>query len=355
MKNLVNKLIYLRIVLFSVSLHFLFACNESPLRHQFSEFDREYTIKSQAISMDKVYHDGLFCFYDTLSILTRTFNEDYQIHIFNDKFKFISSSGLRGRGPGEISNPFFATIDKKDGTLWYLDMGKKMIHKFPLDSLLKNPHYLPTSSEAIPVPGEIPIFLQFYPHSEGFFSCANYFSDTDLISVFDKNGEVIDSLGTEKGRFLKNLNSKEKSVPMVTFLYQKHPTKELYVSVYKYSDIIAIVDQNGKVNAISQGPDMINQDPNDLKDNYKSSYTYVDCDEEYIYALYQGDYVVDDNMKPNYAQTIHIFNWEGQPLAKLKLDQPIATFSIQSKNKKIVGFSQSTGEFISLSIPEELF
>jgi len=346
---------YLRVAMLYVCICLLLACDYNSINNKFSKFDREYSLQARVISTADVYQDGLFCFYDTLAILTRIFNKENQIHIFDEEFNFISSAGKKGKGPGEISNPFFATVDQEQGLLWYLDMGKKKMHKFPIDSLLRNPEYLPIDSQAIPVPGDIPILLQFYPHKEGLFSCANYFSDTDLISFFNHNGKVIDSLGIKKEERLLNLNSKEKGIPKVTFLYQKHPIEELYVSVYKYSDVVVVVDKDGNVKAMSQGPDMINQNPNALKENYKSTYTFVDCDEKYIYALYQGDYVLDKDMKPNCAHTIHVFNWKGKEIAKLKLDHPIATFSIQDEHKKIIAYSQSIGEFISFSIPGDLY
>ncbi len=348
--HLTRKIFLLSIAAFIL----LFACQKKSIHHKFLKFDHEFSLKAKQVAIDEVYTHGRFSFYDTLLIITNTPGNEHQIHIYNKNFKYITSSGKSGKGPGEIANPFFASLDSKHGIVWFLDMGKRNIFKFPVDSMLKNPQFLSAEKESMPVPSAIPILLQYYPYGDDLFSCANYFSDKYLISFFNKNGEVIDSLGITKSELLDNINSSDKRIPKVTFLYEKHPKKELYALVYKYSDIVVIINNKGEVISISQGPDMINQNPDALIGNHRIAYAEIHCDEHHIYALYNGNYVTDENQHPNYPQIIHVFDWDGKPVAKLDLDHPIVLFTLQNDVKRAVAFSQSSGEIVYYDFPSQL-
>jgi len=356
MKN--HKSIYLLlsrfILLFMTIQIVLSSCSHNKEKVKFTKFNKEYMLSAKVTNINEVYKSGLLCFYDTLMFITRTPSNNYQIHIYSKDYKYIASTGRTGRGPGEITNPFFATVNKTTGILYYLDMGKKKIHKFPIDSIIKNPAYLSDESKAVSIPDKIPIILQFYPMENNLFSCANYFSDSTIISFFNEKGQVVDSLSIKKSSLLENTNSKNKIVPRVTFLYKKHPTKELYVIAHKYSDILTIIDNSGNIIANIQGPDMINYSKNLLKANYKSAYDYLECDNEYIYALYNGKNIVNKEMIPNYAQTIHVFNWNGKPIARVALSQSHSIFSLQYNPKRIVSFSQSSGEIVYYNLPPNL-
>jgi hypothetical protein len=203
MKEYINKAnINLKNVWALVVLTFFIqSCKENLGIYKFDKFREEISLKARIIPINEIYKHCNFNFSDTLVFFTNTPKNKNKIHVYNKNFKYITSTGASGRGPGELSNPFFASVNKKNGDLWFLDMGKKKIFKFPTDSILKNPRFLPSESEAIPVPKKIPILLQYYPQ-KNIFSCANYFSDSILISFFNKKGEVIDSLGIDRGYLL---------------------------------------------------------------------------------------------------------------------------------------------------------
>lgn len=332
---------------------FVFSCKEKQKINNFDKFPKEYSLKAEVIPINEFYKHCNFNFYDTLVFFTNTPKNSNKIHIYNKNFNYISSSGASGRGPGELSNPFFASVDKKNGVLWFLDMGKKKIFKFPIDSILKNHTFLPSETEAVAVPDKIPILLQFYPEAK-IFSCANYLSDTILISYFNKKGKVVDSLEITKADIINDLNSKAKRVPKVTFLYKKHPQKDMYAIVYTYADKVAIIDKNSHVVAISQGPDMIEQKIGANTSILMHTYADVQCDENYIYALYRGSKITGNDNRPVYAQKIHVFNWEGKPIARLNLDHPLATFGYQQSMKRFISFSQLTGEIVAYTLPDEL-
>ncbi len=344
--------IKIAISLLSLCLFFLFSCSENSVNIKFTKFPNEYSLKATDISLDEFYKHGRLHFYDTLTIITNTPGDKKQIHIYNKNFKYITSSGAIGRGPGEITNPFLATLDDENGVIWFLDMGKKKILKFPLDSMLINPRFLPT--EAIPIPSEIPIILGYASIGENLFSFSNIFSNSVLIAFQNKKGDIIDSLEIVKSNQLKNLDNISPKQPLATYMYKKHPNKNLFAIGYRFSDIIAIINAKGEVIAISQGPDMINQVPDASKRDQLSTYTDIQCDENYIYALYRGDHVFDDNMNLVVPKTIHVFSWDGTPVAKLNIEHSGVALTIQNNPKSFFTFSMSTGGIVSYNFPDNL-
>lgn len=75
---------------------------------------------------------------------------DKGIHLFNkNTFEYITSTGILGKGPGEVASPGNIGIDRKNRVLWVADHGKKQRWKFYLDSVLNNDLYKPKASSDI--------------------------------------------------------------------------------------------------------------------------------------------------------------------------------------------------------------
>lgn len=73
----------------------------------------------------------------------RSYNEK-AIHLFNkNTFKYITSTAIIGKGPGEVAVPGKIGVDSKNKILWVDDNGKQVRWKFPLDSILNNEMYKP--------------------------------------------------------------------------------------------------------------------------------------------------------------------------------------------------------------------
>jgi hypothetical protein len=68
-------------------------------------------------------------------------------HLFDlNTFRYISSTGVLGRGPGEITIPSGIYVDSGKRIFWQLDVGKKLWHKMSLDSVLNGKDYMPSAS-----------------------------------------------------------------------------------------------------------------------------------------------------------------------------------------------------------------
>jgi len=91
-----------------------------------------------------------------------------QIHIYDTSFNYICSAGPVGNGPGEVTNPFWGTIDKNSRIIWIHDQARQRLLKYPLDSILSKPGYRP--NEFVNTPEKYPSMIAHQPFLDGFFS-----------------------------------------------------------------------------------------------------------------------------------------------------------------------------------------
>ena len=325
----------------------LVSCGTRGEKKTHSYFGSVYNLEGRNAGITEHYKSCRIRVYDSLYILIDTPDDSHQIHIYNKDFQYILSSGRTGRGPGEIVNPLFGPLNIDDGIIWYLDMGRRELLKFPVDSILSNPGFLP--HESVPVPQDIFVMVQYTPFKDGLISFSDIYSRNFLISFFNREGDIIDSLGIKKREEFDNLNiSRDQFI--VPYLYDMHPDGELYAIAYQFSDIISVVDSKGEIVAFSRGPDGIDQAPDQAVNPEITTYADLRCDENYIYALYRGK----EHDEEKSSGILHVFDWIGNPVAKINLDQPVHSFTIDNHLGRIVTFSPVSGDIVYYDLPSKL-
>lgn len=329
------------------------SCKQEAKQGTFRHFPAEYSLHPKFIELDEMYVGGSVMIYDTLYFLTNTPNDTFQIHIYNQNFKYLGSGGMVGKGPGEIINPFMTRIDRQEGVLWFADMGRQELLKFPVDTLVKNHQFLPW--ETVPIPEDLWFITLYDPLPDNLFSFADYQSTYDIISFFNKDGERIDSLRITRNPDLLNLKSRYEQDVIPTFSYEFHPEKDIFALAYVYSDILVILDSKGEIITMVQGPDEINQVPDVRDDNRIWCYSQMQVDERYIYLLYRGKPIIDAQRNLNIPNQIFVFDWNAQPVASLLLDHPISRFTLDKVSRKFISLSIETGDIVIYDIPEELY
>ncbi len=69
---------------------------------------------------------------------------DEMIHIFDkDNFTYMTSTAMKGQGPGEIANLGHIAEDKRSRKFYVSDHGKHKIFSYDLDSVIADPAYIP--------------------------------------------------------------------------------------------------------------------------------------------------------------------------------------------------------------------
>ncbi len=344
-----NIFIFIIIILIPAMIN---SCNNQSSRDSFKEFPSSYSLNAQLIELSETYIHGSFLICDSVIFITNTPDNTHQIHIYNDEFEYLGSGGLKGKGPGEIINPFMARIDYEKDILWFADMGRQELIKFPVDSLVSNPGFNP--SQSIPIPKDLWIISLFGSYTDNLFHFADFQSPTNLVSFFNQQGQRIDSLTIYKENLPSGLINSNKQAFMPTYIYQFHPDYQRLVVAWVYSDKFAILKGDGEIIKILKGPDDIDQIPDITNENQIRSYAQIQVDEKYIYMLYRGSSTFDADKNLNLPNRIFVFDWDGQPIASLYIDHPIPQFTLDKTNNRFLSMSMNTGDIIIYDIPDKL-
>ncbi len=344
--KIVNLILY---ILLYLSIN---SCQNSK-KETFTEFPVMYNLQGRITNLDKPYRSGTVYIADSLVILTNTPSNTRYIHLFSLKdFEFISSSGIIGRGPGEINNPFFAICDAERGIIWCMDQGKRRILCFPLDSIIDNENFSPSSS--IPVPIEKHLIIHYKPFNNELFSFLN--DDPNiLVSFFDYNGNIIDTLDIIDQLELYEEIDYETSRNIVTYMYSCHPSNKKIAIAARFSDKLVIIDYKGNILNRIHGPDFIDQTPEYAKSGLKLTYFDIRSDSKFIYCLYNGlEKVKEINgmLTSTFPMSLHVFDWCGNPISQIRFEYSASSFAIDAKYNRIVTFSPDVGIIVCYELPD---
>ena len=113
---------------------------------------------------------------------------------------------------------------------------------------------------------------------------------------------------------------------------------ERYASVHMHYDVLRIIDHDGQLLHQIVGPDnLFIENPQKLI----QAYLGVKSTSKYIYGHYSGQLQRNLHGFINFPKKIHIFDWNGNPVAALESEIPIISFALDTENKRIIAF---TGE-----------
>lgn len=342
------KSIFLIVVLFS-----LLSCNK-PGVITFKSFPSNYNLMGEKIELEIPLKFATLFFFDSLLVVTNTFDSKKYIHLFNrTKLTYISSSATIGQGPGEISNPFLANLDYQNRIIWCMDHAKRELLKFPIDSIVKKPDY--TALYKVPLPSVQRLIVQYLPYNKNLFSFLNM-DFNPIISFFNQQGEVIDSLNIQnKIGYYTDYWDDLKESNTIPYIHKFNPTNDKIVIAFRFADIIKILDFNGEILSSIQGPDIINQAPILPATETIGAYFDVQKDDDYIYCLYNGKQKIlksNGNLIPSFPKSLFVFDWGGHPISRLDFEYSVSSFAIDQINHRIVTFSPDFGDFIVYKLPE---
>jgi len=352
-------MLYKKTALLFILLNILYnsSCNNKATDESielFSSFPKTVTLKSIKTNAKAYYRNANLQVFDSLLLLTTTDRSvNKKIHLYNkNTFDHIISTGIVGKGPGEMHNPGWNTWDTKKGIIWYPDNSKRVLWKFEIDSIINNPHYKP--SKPFKFPSALVFPKSAAPYSGGLFSYA-IDNPEYYFYVANANGKIIDSLNLpNRSGIYPDLN-RDKIKTTQWYYYTIHPSKEIVFVAYHYADIIVGTDFKSNILFKKQGPDEILEDPKRInpnkafKNERKTTYWCLRSDEEYVYCLYSGRNFFrkeEQEIVPQGAKTIFVFTWKGRPVIKIHLDRPATKFAIDKENDRIITFARDIGDLV---------
>jgi len=309
-----------------------FSCNENIIEKNQKKRDKTINIndKINDIKIDSIFgFPMLYILDDFLIISDLQPHSAKAIHLFNkNTFEHITSTGILGKGPGEIIRPGSIGIDHKNNIFWVADHGKKLRWKFYLDSVLQNDLYKPTESLKI----NYDLFMERY----GFLNdsvvlgiAVKILPDHSFVKAMTKlnlHSNNIELYGYEHPEAVKKKSSSDFKISL---------EYNFYVNCYYYCDLMTICDLNGQLKYNVYGPGWMKNKNN--KNNY---FFGVDIIGKHIIASYLGDVgmIIDEynRQKGNLPSRFLIFDLEGNFLKTFETGFKIHTFCIDEENRRVL-------------------
>lgn len=323
-------------ILASLLILSFFGCNSNN-DHKVEKFQKKRNNivnvddKIIDVEIEQVFGNSLLYIIDDFLVVDEISpSGEKGIHLFDKHtFKYITSTGIIGKGPGEVTRQGRLGIDNKNNIIWVSDHGKKLLWKFPLDSILSNNRYMPTESIAL----LNSIFIERF----------DFLNDSIALG---KAVRVLSNSSFDMAMAKLNLNTNETTV----FGYE-HPEavgkksnsyfalsleNNYYVNCYVYCDLITICDLNGKLKYNIYGRSWLN------KDNKKSYFNGVDIINDHIVAAYNGDagIVLDQNKRPKgkLPSKFLVFDMNGDYIETIETGYDFTYFCVDEENQRIIAY-----------------
>lgn len=251
------------------------------------------------------------------------------IHLFNkNTFKYITSTGIIGKGPGELTRKGVIVFDSKNKDLWVSDYGKMVRWRFPLDSILSNEKFKPTEKMAL---GK-DLFIERYAFlndSIALGKAVRVLSSSSFDKLMIKQNvknNKIEPFGYEHPEALgKQSNSN----------FKLSVKNNMYVNCYLFCDLMTICDLNGNLKYNIYGPDKFRN-----RRYEKDYYSAVDMIGNNIIASYLGENgtVFKEFKRPvgNRPSKFLVFDLDGNYKETIETGSKFTYFCVDEENNRVI-------------------
>lgn len=252
---------------------------------------------------------------------------DRLIYIFDkNSFKFITSVGNRGQGPGEIANMGAIIPNNRKNSFFVIDHGHQVLYDFPMDSVLSNADYLPTKKAGMDKT-EFPFMMQYYNDTLSYALFMKVINAGDYTPVVAKWNML-----TGERTFMPYTGHPEVEKKRVSFAAS--PEYNLYVEAYWYHDLLSLCSLDGNLKYNLYGGNWNNQKSN--KDAYYEEVLF--CGDKII-ASYWGDtrlFNDDGNVNVHRPNKLLLFDLDGEHIKTLDIGYPILHFCYDKDNDRLI-------------------
>lgn len=256
---------------------------------------------------------------------------DKGIHIFNkNTFRYITSTGIVGKGPREVTRQGRIGIDHNKRIMWVDDHGKRVRWEFPIDSILNNCNFMPIGNTGIP----IKFFLEEYDFINDSIAIGKAWNIVNS-SSFDNKMAKLD--------FNKNITTLFGYMhPKVTgekskFSFKLSLKDSLYVNGYLTCDLMTICDLDGNLKCNVYGPDW--GTPNE---EWRDYFTGIGIINKHIIASFVGQdrfyYDKNSRLKYNWPTKFMVFNLNGNYESTLETGCTIIDFCVDDENGRVIAY-----------------
>ena len=266
---------------------------------------------------------------DYLIVTAESMSTERVLDIYNkNTFEFLAGAGTRGRGPGEVTRPGRLAIEHENKVIWVSDHGKRLLWKFPLDSILNNPFFMPSES------------LEYYPELflERFGFINNTIALGKAVRVLDNNRfeMVTAKLNVQdNSTWAFGYEHPQATQRLSNSLFNLSLNNQMYVNAYVYLDLITFCNMDGSLILNIYGPEF-----KKYKDGQRTYYSGVDFLGEFIIASYVGDdrIIYNSAGRPmgNSPSKFVVFNTKGKYIKTMEMGCQFSNFTIDEQNQRVI-------------------
>lgn len=317
-----------------ISAFFLNGCQnkkEGPFKQFKINSAESYNVKNQIkdITTEKYYRNPFIYIVDKFLIILDFNDSDKGIHFYvKNSFEYVTNTGFRGRGPGEINNLGTIAFNKQKRDLWVADYSKRVRWKFPLDSILNNKHFKPDSSLKI----NYKLFLDSFDFLNDSIAIGkavhaiNHNAFNMSMAKLNLNNNETERFGYEHPKTKGNLSNSK---------FELSPDKSTYVNAFAFCDLMTICDIQGEVKCNIYGPNW-----NQKQEKKQKYYAQVDFIGKHIIASYVGEnaFVYDKHERPksNLASKLLVFDVSGNHIKTIETGHKLSNFCVDQENKRVI-------------------
>lgn len=308
---------------------------------------KEYHLTGKEILTEEISALSIYKADSFLLLYHRKMPYFYSIYHIKD-LSFLGRLGVRGEGPEEWKGAFITNQVEREGgqlKIWINEVTKfQMIQLDLIESIRTNKLVQTAVLQYDPIIG---FGAHIYPISDTQWIGNQSVSAQKKGSFLTYNPKVKTTKITPlpPALIVQGLNS----IPLAYQLYSDNlalkPDKKNIVTAMRFFNRIDIYNSEGKLAYSFEGAKDSKQLPINskmLKEEDLSSltlyYEYITVSNKYIYALYleQEENKYGEEIKP---VEIHVFDWQANLIAKMKIPDYLISFCVDEDNQKIYGVS----------------
>jgi hypothetical protein len=306
---------------------------------QFEDFESIQSLSGTIVEFDDIIlKPNRLAICDTV-LITIDNNGTYLFNLYNmNSRKKIGERVSMGQGPNEMIDPFFVRVNEND--ISFFDMATSTIVEYSTADFINeiNPEPLRKITLTEKVFGETSSINQG-------FVCSTY-DPSHLFMEFGKKGEKLGAFGDYPACDIEYTDYEK--IEAFRFSFTTNRTNKVFVC-YNWTDLLEIYNTNGTLEKRIHGPEHFYAHFKEFHDgNYTSAahekgknrdayFSPVNVGDE-VFVLFSGKYL-DEEGYNILAETILIFDWEGNPKQVLSLDKGVFAITVDKANKKIYGIS----------------
>ena len=277
-------------------------------------------------------------------------NNEKMFNLVNFNLKKVIKGIGRGNGPGEIISP--SSFQLKEGRFFLFDVASKKINQIEISDITLR------LKEIEAIDFDKRLFGINYLGSH--IIATGIFEDYWLASI-RTDGKVVSRVDFPKFEETDNTPKVQLSILYISTHMANSPDNKKMIAVTQDHGVISFFNciDNSILKEYKQikyyGPSFSIQERGNIaysKDGL-IGFCGLDCDDEYVYALYSGRTFNEHGMLSHHCENILVYDWDGNPVKHYTLDIPLFSMKFDKEKNTIYGIGYNPeGVFVEYQLDD---